>query len=128
MNKKGENYFTAADLVIKTDNSLAGIQFEIAGYTEVQNFVNGLAYVTEVEGYKDGMCYYQIPVEHFEGLFGMVRNHWYKINVTAVKRIGEAVYNPEVIIPDIPEKTEDYYLAAEIHVLSWHVVNQNVEL
>jgi predicted helicase len=58
----------------------------------------------------------------------MVRNHWYKINVTAVKRIGEAVYNPNVIIPDIPEKTEDYYLAAEIHVLSWHVVNQNVEL
>ena len=126
--KKGENDFTAADLVIKTDGSLAGIQFEIAGYTEVQNFVNALAYVTEVEGYKNGMCYYQIPVEHFEGHFGMVRNHWYKIDVTAVKRIGEAVYNPNVIIPDIPEKTEDYYLAAEIHVLSWHVVNQSVEL
>ena len=58
----------------------------------------------------------------------IVRNHWYKIDIKSIKRIGEAVYNPNVIIPDIPVETQDFYLAAEIHVLSWHVVNQNVEL
>ena len=127
--KKSETEdFTVADLEISSNGSLAGIQFTIKDATdEVNTFVNGLAYVTHVEGYKDGMCYYQIPVEHIAG-YGMVRNHWYKIDIKSIKRIGEAVYNPNVIIPDIPVETQDFYLAAEIHVLSWHVVNQTVEL
>ena len=134
------NDYGIDDLTISSNGTLAGIQFTIKNaYTEqlkngkdVVTYVNSLSYVTEVEGYAGGKCYYQIPVEHTnltDGvLYGMVRNHWYKINVSSIKRIGEAVYNPNVVIPDIPEKTDDYYLAAEIHVLSWHIVNQDVEL
>ena len=125
--KANGNDFTVDDLTIESNGTLAGIKFTIAGEETVQNFVNELSYVKNVEGYKDGMCYYQIPVEHIAG-YGMVRNHWYKIDIKSIKRIGEAVYNPNVIIPDIPVETQDFYLAAEIHVLSWHVVNQTVEL
>ena len=138
--KAGGSDFEVADLTITTDSSLAGIQFTIANSDgdqlidekNVNDFVKELPYVQEVEGYAGGKCYYQIPVEHLgttgSAQYGMVRNHYYKINVSAIKRIGEAVYNPNVIIPDIPEETLDYYLAAEIHVLSWHVVEQDVEL
>ena len=106
---------------------------------EINNFLNGaeatgdaeaiqgLAYVTEAEGFAEGKCYYQIPIEHF-GTHGVVRNHWYKLNISSVIRIGSAVYNPTVLIPQIPEQETSYYLAAEIHVLNWHVVEQDVTL
>jgi hypothetical protein len=60
--------------------------------------------------------------------YGMVRNHWYKINVSAINHVGDAVFDETVDIPGIPEKNQEYYLSAKIHVLSWHVVKQDVEL
>ena len=142
----------ASDLTIGTNGTLDGITFTLTNttttkyfkytapdtytpvanpVTEIQDWVNGLAYVTAVKGYKDGKCYYQIPVEHLGTTFaqyGMVRNHSYKIEVKAINRIGEAVYNPEIQIPTIPAQTTENYLAAEIHILDWHVVTQDVEL
>ena len=93
-------------------------------------------YADIVEGteiYTNGYCYYQIPIEHLSStnevpLYGVVRNHWYQLKVSGVKHIGEPVYNPENPIPEIPEKDAAHYLAATIHVLSWHVVEQDVTL
>ena len=98
-----------------------------AAATETAAAIEGLAYVTEAQGFADGKCYYQIPIEHFD-TYGVVRNHWYKLNISKVIRIGSAVYNPTVLIPQIPEQETSYYLAAEIHVLNWHVVEQDVTL
>ncbi len=101
-----------------------------------------------VTAYKDGQMYYTIPIAHLakpaatpapgadltavptynEGEYGVVRNHFYQLNVSKVDQIGKGVFDPnEVIIPDDP-KDEQYYLGASIKILSWRVVNQNVEL
>ena len=103
------------------------------GEGETAKEFDGLDYIIDAEAFAGGKCYYQIPIEHLSStaetpLYGVVRNHWYKLNISEVKRIGSAVYNPEVLIPQIPEQETSYYLAAELHVLSWHVVNQGVVL
>ncbi|MDE6308957.1 MAG: Mfa1 fimbrilin C-terminal domain-containing protein, partial [Muribaculaceae bacterium] len=90
----------------------------------------------EATRYNNGAMYYNIPIGHqatvgntidMEGYYGVVRNHWYKLNITKIMRIGVAVNNPEEIIipkPEIPE----YYLGADINILSWKVLDQDVPL
>lgn len=140
------------DLVIASDGTLAGItvkvkekegETEITYYTDekettvaqsvINDAIKATGYVEGVVGYKNGACYYQIPIEHLSStadapFYGVVRNHWYKLTINDVKHIGEAVYNPDVLIPQIPPKNTEFYMAAEIHVLSWRVVDQGVTL
>ena len=110
------------------------------GATVNENDYSDIVAGTEV--YTNGYCYYQIPIEHLQSgddptsdteeenpiRYGVVRNHWYQLKVSGVKHIGEPVYNPGNPIPEIPEKDAAHYLAATIHVLSWHVVEQDVTL
>ena len=84
-----------------------------------------------------GKTYYFVPIEHSIGssttekLYGVVRNHYYKINITGVEGLGTPIppkddeTDPEEPIdPETP--TDEYsYLAARINVLSWNVVLQN---
>ena len=117
---------------------------------EIADWINELQYVAEAEAYKNGECIYQVPIEHLaatpgtktyteadgvkkynfvEGYYGVVRNHHYKLKISAIKNIGEPVYDEEKVkITDIPAKLVDYYMAAELHVLNWHLVEQDVTL
>lgn len=146
--KKNGADFKIADVLFKVDGtSLAGIKFALvedatAVYTEgvgtsdkatIEAYVNATDYIKEALGYAAGKCFYQIPVEHLGAVgksaqYGMVRNHVYKIAIKSVNHVGEPVYDPEVVIPGIPDETLEHYLAAEIHILSWHVVKQSVDL
>ena len=92
---------------------------------------------TKAIAYENGMMYYTIPIEHLyndndkdkivEGEYGVVRNHYYKLTLTALSKIGHGVYKENEVI--IPEPDPDYYyVGAQINVLSWHVVEQDVEL
>ena len=102
--------------------------------------------------YTDGLMAYTIPVEHLnadktnlgegetnpddqkrEGYYGVVRNHWYKVTVTKLTRIGRGIFVPgdgsqenpcEPIIPDEPDDPT-YYLGAKVSILSWKIVNQS---
>ena len=65
---------------------------------------------------------------NYLGRYGMVRNNWYDIEVTAFKKLGKPVdpsnkiNNPEVDYPDTPDTPDDdiqQYISAKIHVLSW---------
>lgn len=84
--------------------------------------------------HKKGMTYYWTPVTHLGGAdktghFGMVRNHFYKVDVTKITGFGTAVYDKDSEFkPEPPIKDEETFLAARINVLSWRVVNQAVEL
>lgn len=84
--------------------------------------------------YKDGMTYYWTSVKHLgaagkTGEFGMVRNHFYKVDVTKITGFGTAVYDPDnEFVPVTPDEDPMTYLAARINVLSWRVVGQHVEL
>lgn len=101
--------------------------------------------LTPAEAFTNGKMFYTIPIEHFgasekdadpsrtEGYYGVVRNHWYKLDITKLEKMGHGVFNPgtgdetgEIIIPEEPE--EYFYLAARVNILSWKIVNQDVEL
>ena len=59
---------------------------------------------------------------------GIVRNHIYKTTVTKIAGLGTPVYDPDqVIYPEKPEDN-DHYIAAEIDILSWRIVENNYEL
>lgn len=84
-----------------------------------------------------GYTYYYLNIRHLNqtadaneaspGYYGVVRNHVYKVTVNSVKGLGTPVYDPnEVIIPEKPG-TEDTFIAAEIKILSWRVVNNGVD-
>lgn len=92
--------------------------------------------------YKDGKCYYfvnidQTPVAESNGFTstesatkfeGVVRNHIYDLTLNSIKGIGTPVFDPtDVIIPERPDDENLYYLAAQINVLAWRLVNQTVD-
>ena len=101
--------------------------------TDVNTYVNALPLITTVKGYKNGACRYQIPIEHLHSTvehpaYGVVRNHWYKLTINKITKIGTAVYDPDVPNTDLDEEELTYYMAVKLHVLSWHMVIQDVTL
>ncbi|MCM1522074.1 MAG: Mfa1 family fimbria major subunit [Muribaculaceae bacterium] len=90
--------------------------------------------------YNGGSNIYFIPIEHNavanvkkddEGYYGVVRNHWYKLDINKFTKVGHGLWNPDdVDTPIIPDEPEDplYYLSAKINILSWRVITQNVDL
>lgn len=82
--------------------------------------------------WKSGKTYYSFKVRHLadenEGMYGIVRNHTYKITIDGVVGLGTPVYNPEeTIYPETPVD-EDTYIAAKINILSWRLVNSTTTL
>lgn len=96
-----------------------------------------------------GKAYFNIPVLHYGwyrasnghtatskidwsnlqvGDLGMVRNHSYSVNVTAIKGLGTAISDYEApIVP--PADTKEQYVSYKVNILKWAVVPpQNVEL
>lgn len=117
--------------VLEGDNGVKALQARINSVVPAK-----------VEIFNGGNNIYYIPVEHNaaanttfdgtqEGFYGVVRNHWYKIDVKSIKYVGHGLYNPEdgteVIIPDEKENPK-YKVEAKINVLSWRVITQNVDL
>lgn len=101
------------------------------GYTALTT-ENISTYPAEVR--KDGKAYYYIPIRHLgaattdPAYYGVVRNHWYKVKVNSLKGFGTPVYDDtKTIIPTIPDDSNTY-LAAQINVLQWRVVEQKVDL
>ena len=114
--------------------------------TTLDAAINGLA--VKAEHWKDGMMYYNIPVEHSrigDGIFeegdavteipsvaeaeyGVVRNHYYQINVNKIENIGTAVNNGNEAIITNTKNDKLYYIGASIYVLSWKIVDQDVDL
>ena len=78
--------------------------------------------------WSDGKTYYFIDIKHTNSASAVIRNHVYRLKVTSVVGLGTPVPDPEVvIIPTLPV-SEESYIAAEIDVLSWQVVDQDVAL
>lgn len=82
----------------------------------------------------NGKAYYYTSIRHlgasesYLGYYGVVRNHYYKVNVSLLKGFGTAVYNPDKEIIPITPSDEDTYLAARIDVLQWRVVEYSVAI
>lgn len=87
----------------------------------------------------EGYTYYFFNIRHLAselngndastpGFYGVVRNHVYNAKITKVEGLGTPVFDPdEIIIPEIPNE-EEVYLAAEINILAWRIVDHDYEL
>ena len=110
------------------------------GKTQYENIDAVNKYLCDMPGAKiwhDGLTYYYTDIRHLGqylnnagyGYYGVVRNHIYDIKVESVTGLGTPVLNPdEKIIPQQPKKDNDTYIAAQIQILSWRIVNNNVDL
>lgn len=86
--------------------------------------------------WKDGKTYYYTKIRHqgFYGLvggdsdnflYGVVRNHIYKVSITGIYGLGTPVIDPGLPInPDRPNN-DDSYIMAKISILPWRVVKQD---
>lgn len=67
---------------------------------------------------------------NYLGRYGVVRNNWYKIELSSIRQIG----SPTPINPgtgtggDNPDDNVDNYLSVRIHITPWAVRNQSVDL
>lgn len=93
-----------------------------------------LAKVEPALVYKNGMTYYWLDIKHLGQKdstteFGIVRNHVYKVNISKITGFGTPIYDPteDFIVPDKPEDVESF-VAAQINILSWRVVENNYEI
>lgn len=94
----------------------------------------------EAINYNGGESVYRIPLEHYgaekgkgakgdESYYGVVRNHWYQLTVSKFSKVGHGVFDPEhEQIKGDETEPDYYYLAANINILSWKMVSQEVEL
>lgn len=85
--------------------------------------------VDPAQMWTEGKTYYYTEIKHFGKAIGMVRNHVYDITLTKIMGFGTPVYNPDhIITPERPDEQEAANLAAQINILSWHVVSNEVTL
>ncbi len=78
--------------------------------------------------WNSGKTYYFATIMQGATLPGVVRNHIYDMNLKNVYGIGTPVYNPdEVIVPEKPQD-DDTFVAAEIKILSWRLISNDVNL
>lgn len=126
---------------------------------KIQNAINAVLYKTsegvntnnfEIDYYKDGICYYQAFIRHFDddeapwntttkpdqaasddekkkylGRYGVLRNSWYVLNVKSITQIGDSTY-PE--IPNEPIDKKEFYISVDIKIMPWAKRTQDVEL
>lgn len=143
-NKDYKKHTTTATGTEITGLTVNDIHFVVTGYQVKAQLKEGVTvYKGEVEATaecnrnmgkslaeirKEGRAYYYTDVAHLGTAKGIVRNHYYQIDVNSIKGFGTPVYDPDSkFVPVIPEDTQTY-LAARINVLSWKIVKQTVDL
>ena len=114
------------------------------GKTATNNYLS--ENVTPAELYKSGQTYYYIDIQHLgntndattqTGEYGIVRNHIYSININGIGGYGSPIYIGTSNIVTPPEYPYDpgiggggdeSYVSAEVQVLSWRLVSQQVNI
>ena len=125
--KAFEVFFQLADGLGKTWYQYVNGEYILATIDEINT---RLAAVQPALKYTQGQTYYYTDIKHLgaedkTGAFGVVRNHVYKFNITAINGYGTPVFNGETDFVT-PEKPADVktFVAAQINILSWRVVEQ----
>lgn len=114
----GKTWFTSLQGGAAIENAATVINGKLADKTIVDRALV----------WNSGMTYYYKEIMHLNGLNGVVRNHIYGVNVQKIAGLGTPVYKPdEIIYPETPEEN-DHYIAAQINILSWRLVNEDYEL
>lgn len=131
---KGRYYVELALTDAATASQWAISNLEGSSAVSADQIKNALRSVGHAKLWKTGMTYYYFKIQHLgnegkAGNYGVVRNHIYDCSITNIAGLGTPVYDPnQTIWPEKPEPEEDAYIAAKINILSWRVVNSNVNL
>lgn len=117
--------------LMKEDNSVIESADWAKTVEDMLNGENGFNIAKkELVCYKDGMCYYQVPIKHNQTAddvaYGTVRNHIYELTLSKIAKIGNPVFNPDEKLVLIPGEEKNYYVSAELKILKWRVVTQDV--
>jgi hypothetical protein len=106
----------------------------VSSTTESTTVTAILQSVPKAQIWTNGYCYYYTKIKHpidangSETTPAVVRNHWYQLTVNGIKGLGTPVFDPaDAFDPNKPEDSS-WYLDAQIHVLGWKTVQQNVTL
>ena len=115
----------------KEDNSVIESADWAKTVEDILNGENGFNIAKkELVCYKDGMCYYQVPIKHNQAAddvaYGTVRNHIYELTLSKIAKIGNPVFNEDEKLVLIPGEEKNYYVSAELKILKWRVVTQDV--
>ena len=107
--------------------------FDGTTYTKVDNVDEVLAAIVPAKVWKNGMTYYYTDIRHLgdegkDGAYGIIRNHKYEIVVNGVLGWGTPVYDPNMEVVPIRPTDKETYISAEINILSWRVVSNDVTL
>ena len=87
--------------------------------------------------YTNGETFYYVDIKHLGaptslGEYGVVRNHIYDVLIKTIGGYGSPIYvgTSNLITPQYPEtpEEEESYVAAQINILSWRLVNQGVDI
>lgn len=105
--------------------------------------------IGNINTYKGGICYYVARIKHFGddltplaendiiygdeptashkflGRYGIVRNNWYELQVSAIKTLGHPTI-PDA--PNTPDDEKDFYISFKVNIHSWAKRVQNVIL
>lgn len=133
--------------------SATGYKYKAAGSTEAVAITNtnvatvnsDLQALTGLASmYKDGKAYFNVPIRHLApeptgnntwgpGSFGVVRNHHYVITVDGFAELsfdtlGKGVRDPEDPVVPPSDPNEKFGIKAQVRVLAWRLVPQNVTL
>ena len=111
-------------------------KYENGNYTniDIPTMNTTLASVEPALVYTDGMTYYYTDIKHLGAPdstteFGVVRNHVYRVRINDIVGYGTPVYDGtrDFLIPEKPEDVSTY-VAAQINILSWRVVDPGYEI
>ena len=102
--------------------------------TTINNTLKDKDVVDWALAWNSGQTYYYYEIIHHgkssdpNATKGVVRNHIYKTTVTKIAGLGTPVYDPsKEIYPEKPNPN-DHYIAAEINILSWRIVDNEYAL
>lgn len=136
------------DLMFESDGSKK--MKTVTYQDEASKTLNELLMLGNIHEYVNGLAYYSIPIKHFGndltpwdnttakigepygkpfdeksylGRYGVLRNNWYDISISAIRNVGSPVV-PETVTPDEVKN----YIAVRINVLSWAKRTQVEEL
>lgn len=126
-----------ADLTGITDASGAALTDAAAINAELADVCS------KMEMAKDGKCYFVVPIEnikhtaeaehtHATGCFGLVRNHYYKLNVKSIKGLGSLVADENGYVDETEQESPDggkiYSVKIEVNIVPWTVTEQDINI
>jgi hypothetical protein len=84
--------------------------------------------------YENGRTYYYTNIKHLgTTAYGVVRNHIYDVKINSIAGFGtpvlsDVITDTTIETPETPEEVKETFLAAQINILSWRVVDNTTDL